>query len=121
MRANGNLAGVEFIAPPMHHHHAEIWREIITESGYCFTKSAMKWFNSRVAWDTLTKLTAESYGFVSSEQDSAGAWNGERRYTVRRWNAESGVSDLSKFGEFGTLKAARKWLTRGGFTERSAA
>jgi hypothetical protein len=105
----------------MYHQHAEIWREIITESGYWFTKHGMRWHGCRVAWDTLTKLTADSYGFVSSEQDSAGAWNGERRYTVREWNARDGVSPLSEYGEFDTLKAARKWLTRGGFTERNAA
>lgn len=117
MRAAGNLAGVEFIHPPRYHHATDEWKEIITESGYFFTKDAMKWFGSKVAWDSLTKIDAETYGFITSEQDSGGAWDGERRYTVRKWERDSGTLPLSEFGEFDTLKEAKTWLTRGGFTE----
>jgi hypothetical protein len=115
MRANGSLAGVEFIAPPAYHPQDEIWREIITESGYWFTKSALKWFGSRVVWDSLVKLNAADYLFISSEQSSGGAWNGRRRYTVRQWNTVTGVNGLSEFGQFATLAAARKWATSAGW------
>ena len=116
MRANGNLAGMEFIAPPMHHNHAEIWREIITDSGYWFTKSTMRFFGTRVVWDSLVKLNAKDYLFISSERDTVlPAWNGQRRYTVRQWNAVTGVNGLSEFGQFATLAAARKWATSAGW------
>jgi hypothetical protein len=121
MRAAGNLAGVEFIHPPRYHNQTELWREIITESGYFFTKDAARYFGSRIAWDTLTAITGEIYGFVTSEQDSskigrATAWDGQRRYTVNLWTKERGVFSGSDFGEFETLAAARKYLRTAGFS-----
>jgi hypothetical protein len=124
MRPAGNLAGVEFIAPPRYHNQAELWAEIITESGYFFSKQAMAYFGSRVAWDSLTALTGEprAYGFITSEQDkpftlsngeTVCAWDGARRYTVRAWREDSGIITLSEFGQFESLKDARQWLTRG--------
>lgn len=115
MRASGNLAGVEFIAPPKHHRHRTEWEEIITESGYFFTKSVMRFFGCRVAWDSLTKIDQETFGFITSEQDSVGAWGGQRRYTVRKWDKENGTNHLSQFGEFDTMAQAKTYLIRGGF------
>jgi hypothetical protein len=43
-----------------------------------FSPSAMRWFNSRIG--------STIYGgrfFITSEQDSYGAWGGKRRYTIR--------------------------------------
>lgn len=117
MRPAGNLAGIEFLAPPLFHHAFDEWREIISESGYFFTKGAGRWFGSKVSWDSLTKIDAETYGFVTSEQCDFGAWDGQRRYTVRKWTKEHGVNALSEYGQFDNLKEARTWLTRGGFTE----
>jgi len=111
MRATGNLAGVSFVDAPLYSANRETWREIISESGYFFTDSAMKWFSCRVSWDTLTPYNA-GYAFITSERDSAGAWNYKRRYTVRSWESANGVDHLSEFGEFATLSAARKYLTR---------
>lgn len=124
MRPAGNLAGVEFIAPPRYHNQAELWAEIITNSGYFFSRSSMRYFGSRVAWDSLTGLTRDprAYGFITSEQDkpftlSSGevvcAWDGARRYTVQAWREDSGIITLSEFGQFESLKDARQWLTRG--------
>lgn len=115
MRAQGDLAGVEFIAPPAYHPQGDYWREIITESGYYFTKSAMRFFDSRVAWDTLTKIDQETFGFITSERDSGGAWDGQRRYTVRKWDKVNGTNQLSEFGQFDTMKQANTYLLRGGF------
>ena len=119
MRPAGNLAGVEFIHPPRYHNQTELWKEIISESGYYFTKEAMRYFGSRVAWDTLTGITQELYGFVTSEQDQnpygQSAWEGQRRYTVHGWTKEYGVLPLSEFGEFETLKQARHYLANNGF------
>lgn len=122
MRAAGNLAGVEFISPPRYSNQYEQWAEIITESGYFFTKSAMNYFGSRIAWDTLTALDGGVFAFITSEQDkpvaiSSGivpaAWDGARRYTVRAWNMDHGIIPLSEYGEFATLKQAKEYLLRG--------
>lgn len=109
MKANGNLAGVEFVTAPRFHRDAETWATIITESGYWFTKAAMAYFGSRVAWDSLTP-TADGYLFISSERDNGGAWDGVRRYTVRAWNMDNGVLAASEFGQFDTMAQAKRYL-----------
>ena len=115
MRTTGNLAGVEFLAPPkMNYDTAEIWREIISESGYWFTKSAMQFFNSKVNWNTLTKISETEYGFITSE---SAPFEGVRRYTARYWRKDCGVLHLSEWGEFDTLREARFYLLNGGFVE----
>lgn len=122
MRAAGNLAGVEFISPPRYHNQYDQWAEIITESGYFFTKSSMRYFGSRIVWDSLTGLNQGVFAFITSEQDqpvtiSTGtvpaAWDGARRYTVRAWNKDHGIIELSEFGEFATLKDAKDYLWQG--------
>lgn len=118
MRAAGKLAGVEFISPPRYHNQYEQWAEIITESGYYFTKSAMRYFSSRIVWDSLTGLDQGVFAFITSEQDcpSGGwpaAWDGVRRYSVQAWSMDHGIIRLSEFGEFATLKDAKEYLWRG--------
>jgi hypothetical protein len=105
MRAAGNLAGVEFIAPPIYDRNAEQWREIITESGYFFTKSAMRFFSSRVLWDTLTN-SGNAWLFITSEQNDTKP----RRYTLRAWTKETGTDTLGEFQEHATATAARRAL-----------
>jgi hypothetical protein len=85
MRAAGNLAGVEFIAPPIYDRNAEQWREIITESGYFFTG----------AW---LFITSERY---DSEP---------RRYTLHTWTKDGGIDTLGDFQEHATATAARRAL-----------
>lgn len=113
MRASRNLAGVEFSQPPYHLgvHRVETWRDIITGSGYFFAKSSMRFFQSRVNWDSLTQITADTFGFITSERYE----QDPRRYTVRGWNDWLGVLDLSDFQQFATLKEARRYLRTDGF------
>jgi hypothetical protein len=109
MRAAGNLAGVAFIDPPhyLQHDTREQWREVISESGYWFTKSAMRWHDSRVSWDTLTRVSF-FWVFISSERDT---YTGTpRRYTLRGWDHDNGVETISELGEYATLAAAKKAL-----------
>jgi hypothetical protein len=103
------MAGVSFIDAPLYNANRDQWREIITESGYFFTVSAMKWFGCRIAWDTLTEYRG-GFAFITSERDSGGAWDYARRYTVRVWDRDNGTDKLSEFGEFATLTAAKKHL-----------
>ena len=111
MRAAGNLAGVEFIAPPWQNRYWDTWVDVISESGFWFTKGAFRYFATRVSWDSLTKAGPDSYLFISSEQDATNygpaAWDGQRRYTLRSWNMESGVDTIGEFGEYETLTAAK--------------
>lgn len=118
MRAAGTLAGVEFIAPPrdLNESIRNLWSEIITESGYFFTRNAMRFFDSRVNWDSLTQINQDTYGFITSEQFRATYYDAEpRKYTVRKWDRANGTNPLSEFQEFETLKAARHYLANAGW------
>lgn len=106
MRAAGTLAGVEFLAPPAYHPQDKEWREVITESGYFFTKAAARFFSSRIAWDTLT-ATPSGYLFITSETS-----DGPRAYTVRAWTLSDGVNTRGEFMQYETLAAAKRGLTR---------
>ena len=111
MRPAGNLAGVEFIAPPHSHRDADKWREIISGSGYFFTKSALKFFNSQFYWSDLV-TAGDACFFITSEKDTAtiAAWNGQRRYTLRAWTKAGGVDTIGEFGQYKTLTQARAAL-----------
>jgi hypothetical protein len=111
MRAQNNLAGVSFIHPPQYHRFGDKWREIITESGYFFTKDTMRFFSSRIVWDSLTQIESDTYAFITSEESDSGA----RAYTVRLWNPDTGVEKASEFQEFETLGSAKKYLSNAGF------
>lgn len=111
MRAAGNLAGVSFIDAPIYHRDREQWREIISNSGYFFTVDAMRFFSSRVAWDSLT-VYRDGFAFITSEQRQMPYTEWEpRRYTVRYWNPTDGSNHLSEFQEFATLAQAKKHLS----------
>jgi len=107
MRATGNLAGVTFLSPPRYHRDHEQWQKIITESGYFFTVDAMRWFSSRILWDTLAPI-GDDYSFVTSEQDTY--TNQPRTYTVRVWTMATGVDEICGFGEHASRAAALKAL-----------
>lgn len=113
MRARGNLAGVEFANPPygMNWETVQTWQNIITESGYFFSKESMRYFGSRIAWDTLTKIDQDTYGFITSERHN----QDPRRYSVRGWTEYKGVFDLSDFQQFATLAEAKRYLWTDGF------
>ena len=102
MRPAGNLAGVEFIHPPRYHNQTDEWKLIISNSGYFFTREAMRFFSSAVSWDSLTSV-GHKYLFVTS----GSAWDGQKRYSLNEWNLETGVDTIGEFGEYDTLKAAR--------------
>ena len=107
MRAAGNLAGVSFLSPPPGHRDQVQWQKIITESGYFFTADAMRWFSSRILWDTLRQV-GEAFVFVTSEQDTYTPQ--PRAYTVRVWTMATGVDTIGGFGEHINRAAALKAL-----------
>lgn len=73
---------------------------------YFFSPDTMRFFSSRVSDDVIQGCL-----FVTSERDKCGfAWNGARRYTVRRFYPETGdIREVSEFGQFATLAAAKRW------------
>jgi len=107
MRAAGNLAGVTFISPPPGHRDQVQWQKIITESGYFFTADAMRWFSSRILWDTLRQV-GEAFLFVTSEQDTYSPQ--PRSYTVRVWTMANGVDTWGTPGEHGSRALGIKAL-----------
>lgn len=113
MNVKMNLAGVSFIAPPRDYNYAvrEQWNTIISNSGHWFTRDTMRFWNGRIVWDSLTGIDQWRFGFI----DSGVMWDGARRYTVRAWTLETGVSTLSELGQFATLSQARKWLRNAGW------
>ena len=68
-----------------------------------FDTETVEWFGSRI----LPEVYGGRY-FVSSEQDRHGAWDGERRYTVRECDADGDVSRAqgTEFGEYATAEDA---------------
>lgn len=73
---------------------------------YFFSPETMRSFGSRVSDDVIQGVL-----FVTSERDRIGnAWDGARRYTVRRFFPETGsIQTVSEFGQFATLAAAKRW------------
>lgn len=71
---------------------------------FFFERDTMRFFQ--------TRLGSTLYGgryFVTSERDDTyglPAWDGQRRYTVRRANGDGSISTVSVFGEYGTSATA---------------
>jgi len=85
-----------------------------------FCRENMRAFHSLVA-DGVTVYEGRAY-FVTSEQDRYGyddarAWGGRREYTVRALVPGGDVRTIGEFGEYATLRNARRAiveLARGG-------
>lgn len=78
------------------------WSKIIDKSGFWFTKSAMRFFGSRILWGTLRPIAGDNFTFITSEE--AGF---ERRYTLREWYPD-GVLTLGEFRQYATRAEAIK-------------
>lgn len=65
-----------------------------------FSESTMEFFNCQV-YDKVY----DGDLFITSEQCDFGAWDGERRYSVRQC-VDGRVRDVSEFGEFATFEEA---------------
>lgn len=71
---------------------------------YFFERDTMRFFQTRVG-STL-------YGgrlFVTSERDDSygsAAWDGQRRYTVRRANGDGSITTVGEFGQYASRAGA---------------
>jgi len=70
-----------------------------------FTRETRRFFGSKI-YDDL----AHGIYFITSEQDSYGAWDGKRRYTIRMALGDGMIDSYSAFGEFASLRSARTAL-----------
>ncbi len=99
-------------------HSVEEIREANRRSDYhFFDTDTMRGFGSRVVDEVYAGRI-----FITSEKDrshtysdgtrSSGAWNGQRRYTVRIARDDGSVGELSEFGELDTLAQARRFAQK---------
>lgn len=90
------------------------WREILASenNGYWFYKSAMRFFGSRILWQTLTPIASDRFLFVTREW--SGFYNETPRYSVREWSPSDGVDTLGDYLTHATraeaLKAVRAYV-----------
>ena len=89
---------------------ADVKRINASKGYYFFSPSTVRFFSSRVESELL-----ENHCFVTSEQDKGSllsdvkAWNGERRFSVRFFDENSGVIEtVGEFGAYDTLDDAIK-------------
>lgn len=82
------------------------WHKVIDNGGHFFDKSAMRFFNSRISWDSLTPMNG-FYLFITSEQSDFAP----RAYTVRLWNGDN-FTQVGKFQEHETLAQAKRALRK---------
>ena len=80
---------------------------VLGGSRYWFEPDTIRFFGSRIAeYGYLSADAARTY-FVSSERDSHGAWDGQRRYSVRVQDRATGEIDtVGEFGQYGSRSGA---------------
>lgn len=67
-----------------------------------FSSDTIKWFNS-----IIEPGLYDGRFFVTSERDKTGsAWNGQRRWTVRRANDDGTIDTMGEFGQFASKARA---------------
>ena len=93
------------------------WRliEAVNATGsHYFDTDTMRWFGSRLMGDTFQG--SGGWWFVTSERDRGvrlsngefwAAWDGRRRYSVRRWDGSSrSVDTVGEYGAYGSRAVA---------------
>ena len=80
---------------------SEIIREHENSGRHFFSPGAMRYFNSRISSYTRGRL------FISSERQD---YETPRLYTVRRLEADGGISTVGDFQEYDSLYKAKKAL-----------
>jgi len=73
---------------------------------YFFERDTMRFFQTRIG----STLYGGRY-FVTSERDEAygsisAAWDGQRRYTVRRANGDGSITTVGEFGQYASSATA---------------
>lgn len=91
-------------------------RASLRGKSYFFSESTMDFFGCQVHGDFYSVNDEEPHRgyFITSEQDSEdGAWNGERRFTVRFAESPTDIGQHSEFGQYATYEEAHEALLLG--------
>jgi hypothetical protein len=85
------------------------WFTSIREIAEANERSGHHWFKAETLRYFGCRVSPTVYGgryFVSSEQDTYGAWNYQRRYTVRMANENGTIETIGEFGQYRTRAQA---------------
>lgn len=77
------------------------------KGGHWFDAATLRYFGSRIG----SRVYAGRF-FISSEQDSYGAWGGRRRYTIRIIRDNADIDTFGEFGQFASRSGAVKCAER---------
>ena len=84
------------------------WHNLLSNhSGHWFDKVSMRFFSSRISWASLTKVSHNTWFFVSSEQFD---YRSPRKYSVHSITVYGDIGDVSEFQQFDTLAQAKRFL-----------
>jgi hypothetical protein len=82
------------------------WLTIRANAGYWFAPDTLKFFGSRIYWQTLTE-TKDGYLFISSEDNFDRT---EKRFSVRSVNSDYDIDTLGEYQGYATLDHAKTAL-----------
>ena len=69
--------------------------------GFFFSESTMNFFASEIYRDSaMREVVFWGRYFLTSEQDYGGAWNGERRWTIRFCKNNGNIETFGLFGQY---------------------
>ena len=89
-----------------HTKHSPEWELIRGKSGYWFSQSTLKFFGSRIYWQTLTRKQG-FWLFITSED----VFNGtEKRFSVRLVDSSYDIHTIGEFLAYDTLAQAKTAL-----------
>lgn len=84
-------------------HIGEIRYENERAGQHWFSPESLRWFGSRIG-----RTVYGGRYFITSEQDTYGAWSNERRYTIRVADARGNIDTVGEFGQYATSAEARR-------------
>lgn len=88
------------------------WRDIIANSDNWFEPTTMKWWNSRVLWDSLTPVLNGRWLFLSLEDTFDRT---ERKYSLRLADLNAGDVDTLSFQQTSDIQEAYHLLNEHSF------
>jgi hypothetical protein len=89
-----------------HTKESNTWLTIRANAGYWFAPDTLRFFGSRIYWQTLTE-TNSGFLFISSEDNFDRT---EKRYSVRFVNADYDIDTVGEFNGYETLAQAKTAL-----------
>lgn len=91
-----------------HTKEGQIWLTIRAENAYWFSQDTLRFFGSKIYWQTLTRIEG-GYLFISSEDNFDRT---EKCFSLRFVNVEDGyeIDTIGEFNRYKTLEHAKAAL-----------